>query len=323
MDKYKAQHLARWLSITNQQLDIMMSIYRLQAEGIETSPRNIEKRYINDYGESLQKSNLFGQIRSLVHKGLVIKERKGVYSVNLDAMDHLLNMKREELERELHEFNQIANEAREYFKKVSLSTIKHSVNFLNHAEFYKAIAASTKNASTIYSTAHFPTIAYPYTIARGLSRDDYVKVVWERCFEKRELEVKYLTSLDVDFPFNHAFRVYADPKNAYQEAGLIIDQLMNQVLSHPGLDIRYMEYPHCMDIFIPEKNEPKEFFLYTRDEHRNIIGGFHIRSAETAISVKEIFLRDFEYAEPLRGPKTNDIIRDMKEHLERKYGVIG
>ncbi|MCK4491795.1 MAG: hypothetical protein KAU03_04170, partial [Candidatus Altiarchaeales archaeon] len=72
MEKYRAQQLAKWLDITDQQLDILMSIYRLQVDGVETSPKHIAGQYIVDYGGGLQKSNLFAQIRNLIAEGLVI-----------------------------------------------------------------------------------------------------------------------------------------------------------------------------------------------------------------------------------------------------------
>lgn len=323
MEKYRAQQLAKWLDITDQQLDILMSIYRLQVDGVETSPKHIAGQYIADYGGGLQKSNLFAQIRNLIAEGLVIKEKKGVYCVNLDTMDHILGTRRSELEGELHEFDQISSEAREYFKKTVLSTIKHSADFLTYSDLYKAITMSIKNATTLYLTCDFPTIAYPYSTAKGIGRDNYTKAIWDRCFDKNELEVKYLTNLDVDLPFNHALRTCGDRQTACSEMKLIIEQLANQSRIYSMLDIRYTRDLHCLDVVISEKNEPREFFLYTKDEHKNIIGGFHIRSAETSISAKNMFLHEFEYAEPLRGLKGGEILEGVRERLEKKYMVTG
>ena len=321
MEDRELMKIAKWLEITDQQFEILLSIYKLEARGEETTPRNIEREYLNTYGRVPQRSNLFGQIRQLLSKNLVTKERQGLYSVDFDVMYTMLRDRRDRFIEELNEFNRVSERVRDYFKRAALQTTKHRVEYLNHSELYDALAESIRDVDRFYATANFPTIFYTYPLAAGIGRSSYTDMVWKRCFKKGELNVLYLTTLNIDFLFNHAFRVYGDPKRAYKECVIIIDQLWNQIETHDNLDIRYLKEPHGMDVFIPESYEPREFFIFTRDEHRNIIGGIRIRSPETAISAKQMFMHDFEYAEKLRGKKGEEIIENIKKELEEKYSV--
>ncbi len=313
--------MAVWLDITEQQFGILLSIYKIEAIRERTTPKNIEKEYMKAYGKAPQRSNLFRQIRQLISKNMITKGGQGIYSVNFDAIYSILQSRKEGFIEELNEFNRVSEQLKQYFKKAVLQTTKPKVSYLNYDEFYNTLAKSLRTADKFYKISNFPTIAYTYPLTTGIGISNYTDLVWERCFKRGELHACYLTTLNIDFPFNHAFRTYGDPKKAYRECKIIIDQLWNQIETHNNLDIRYLKEPQGMDVFIPERYEPREFFLYTRDEHRNIIGGIEIRSPETAISAKHMFMRDFEYAKQIRGHEGEKIIENLKKKLEEKYSL--
>lgn len=321
METPEIRKIAKWLELTDQQFSILLSIYRLEARREETTPKNIEQEYLKSYGKAPQRSNLFGQIRQLLSKNMIMKEGQGLYSVNFSVIYSVLQDRRDAFIEELNEFNRISEQIREYFRKAAIQTTKPKVGYLNYEEFYNALAKAIKTKDCFYTTTKFPSIAYTYSLSAGIGTSNYTNTVWERCFERGELKACYLTTLDIDFPFNHAFRVYGDPKRAYKECVIIIDQLWNQIQTHQNLDVRYLKEPHGMDVFIPERHEPKEFFIFTRDEHRNIIGGIEVRSPETAISAKQMFMRDFEYADRLVGQKGEEIVENLKGELEEKYSI--
>lgn len=321
MATQEIRKVGKWLDLTDQQFDILLSIYKLEARHEETTPKNIEQEYLKAYGRAPQRSNLFGQIRQLLSKNMITKERQGRYSVNFSVIYSLLQDRKEAFIEELNEFNRISEEIKDYFRKAAIQTTKPKVEYLNYSEFYNALSSSIKTKDCFYMTTKFPSIAYTYSLSSGIGTSGYTNTIWERCFEKGELRACYLTNLDIDFPFNHAFRVYGDPKRAYKECVIIIDQLWNQIQTHSNLEVRCLKEPHGMDVFIPERHEPKEFFIFTRDEHRNIIGGIKIGSPETAISAKQMFMRDFEYADRLSGSKGEEMIENLKRELEEKYSI--
>jgi len=84
----------------------------------------------------------------------------------------------------------------------------------------------------------------------------YVQALWERCFEENKLNVNCLTLLDIDLPFNHAFRLFGDPKKAFDECKLMIEQLKNLIDKYDNLDVRYIKDPHGMDVIISEDYQP-------------------------------------------------------------------
>lgn len=321
METKELMKVGRWLKVTDQQFGILLSVYRLERHKEETTPKNIEKEYLSAYGKAPQRSNLFGQMRQLLGKNLITKERKGVYSVNFDTLSAMLKEQRDEFVEELNEFNRVSGKVENYFKKASLQTTRPRVDYLDYDELFSAMSKSVKDADRVYMTTNFPSVAYTYSLAAGIGRGNYLKNVWDRCFKKADMDVCYLTTLNIDFPFNHAFRVYGDPKTAYKECIIILEQIWNQIETHRKLDIRYMKEPHGMDVFIPERYDPKEFFIFTRDEHKNITGGIGIKSPETALNAKSMFMRDFEYAEKLRGPKGGEILNNLKKELEEKYAI--
>ena len=54
-----------WLDLTNQEFDILQCIYRLQLDGLEVSPKNIQGKYKRRMGKKIEKANLFKIIRQV------------------------------------------------------------------------------------------------------------------------------------------------------------------------------------------------------------------------------------------------------------------
>ncbi|MBU4406290.1 MAG: hypothetical protein KKB24_01760 [Candidatus Altiarchaeota archaeon] len=309
------------LGLTSQQFGILLGIYKLESEGKTASPREINKEYSRTHGKGIQRSNFFSQMKVLQDRGLIKRGRRASYTVEFENIRNILSGKRENLQRELEEFDKISARTEEYFRKIAFESTRPVVHYMEHDELYRRIVKALKGCERVYASIDFPTIAYTYALADGINRKSYLEMIWDRCFKKERLEVNYLTPLDIDLPFNHAFRVYGDPKMAYKECSIVIEQLENQVDSHDKLDVRYLKKPHGMDVLIPEDKEPLEFFLFTRDEHKDIVGGIHMRSPETALSAKNSFMRDFEYAEQVKGEKGKAIIKNLRKEFEQKYGV--
>jgi len=317
----ETKKISEILGMTSQQFGVLLTVYKMGSEGALTNPKSINEEYSRIYSTGIQRSNFFRQLKKLQDRGFIERKRRAYYSVNFENIRKILAGERDKLQRELEEFDKVSARTEEYFRKIAFESTRPVVHYLQHDELYKRISKALKNSIRVYASIDFPTIAYTYALADGIGRKNYLGMVWDQCFKKERLAVSYLTTLDIDIPFNHAFRVYGDPKLAYKECNIVIEQLENQVESHDNLDIRYLKEPHGMDVLIPEEKEPVEFFLFTRDEHKDIIGGIHIRSPETALSAKNSFMRDFEYAERVRGEKGKAIIQNLRKEFEVKYGV--
>lgn len=307
------------LNITEQQLEILLSLYRVEASGRRTSPKEIRRDYQAVYGRWIQGPNFFVYLKKLQDIGYVKRTGAGVYGIDFSAIRKALENKKETKLAELRELEEMTEETTEYFRKFAYASYKPVVEYLSYEKIFNSITKTIKSSNKIYMSANFPTIAYTFPVANGIGRGDFVKALWDRCFTKEKLQVFCLTTLDLDYPLKHSLSVYGDIEKAYSESKIIIDQLINQVNTYENLNIRYIADLHGTDLLIPEKKEPEEMYLFTRDEHKNIQGGIHIQSPETTAASKYSFLRDYEYAQNLREGKGKKILEDLKRKLKEKY----
>ncbi|MFH1403989.1 MAG: hypothetical protein ABIH11_06960 [Candidatus Altiarchaeota archaeon] len=321
----EARELHKWLDLTQQQLDIVKIIYKIRQTPGKSTPNDIGKEYKRIHGKPILKPNLFTILKLLQKRGIVEKVGQADYSVDIDGLRDTLGKKRRYLEKQQTEFDKACQDTDEYFRKLTWQMDRPIVEYLDHDELYGKMAELLQDSEVFYSVANFPMISYTQKLNHGLAREPYTEALWNRCVKKEDLEVKYLTDLNVDYLFNHAFRVYGDPKLAYRECNTVINQLENQVESNKKLDVRYMEDPHGLDtgIFKRIGREPDEFMLFVRDEHEDITGGLHVKSLDTARNALKMFNRGFEYADRLSGEAGKSIINRVREGLEQKYGILG
>ncbi len=320
----ETEKMADFIGVTDQQMKILLSLYKLQSRGEKTNPKSILREYEKMYGKSIYTSNFFTQTKQLQDLGVIEKTKKAIYLINFDNMKKSIAERKERFLKDLDEFDRLSEHVTDYFRSAALPPVKPTVEYLDYDQLYGNISRKLKVVDRFYNVTDFPLVAYTYTLAEGIGRGAYAEVIWDRCFKKKKLDVSCLTTLDMDFSFNLAFRVYADPKLAYKECKIVLEQLGNQVEKYENLHVKYLKEPQGMDVLIPErkKDEPYEFYLFTRDEHKNIQGGIHINSPETAASAKQMFLRDFKYAEEIKGKKGREILSNARKQLDEKYGVV-
>ena len=216
----------------------------------KTFKKNIEKQYLTDYDTVPQKSNLFTQLRYLISRGFVQKEGYKSYSVNFETIYSVLDKARAEKVTELEQFNKISLDIEDYFRKAALQTMKPQVTYYNYAALYEHVTKSLKHADCFSTTLDFPDMCYSYGLSYGLKISQYVQIIWERCFKKKTLEVLCLTNLNIDYLFNHAFRLYGNPWIACDECQIALDQLLIMIENCDNFDLRYLKNPFGLNVFI-------------------------------------------------------------------------
>jgi hypothetical protein len=313
MEKLESKKVAEALNITEQQLEILACLYKLESMGRRVNPKSIMNEYRDIHGKPIQSSNFFSQTKQLQDKNLIRKVGAARYALNLEQIKRILAEKREQRLAELREFEKLTDDAGEYFKSMIRTAERPLVEYFEYEELFASLTKKVKTAKKIYLVNNFPTIAYTYKVANGIGRGEFLKALWDRAFEKEKLKLYCLTTLQVDYPFNHAFRVLGDPEKAYSECKIMVDQLQSQIESHENLKIRFHEDTPSLDVMIIDDGE---FYLFTRDEHRNIQGGIHIQSPGTTASTKAGFMKEFEYA--LEVDK--DVVKKLMKNLDEKYG---
>jgi hypothetical protein len=320
----ESKNMHKWLELTQQQLEVLKVIYKLQQTPGKTTPKEISREYKRIHGKQILKPNLFTILKLLQKRGLLSKAGQADYKVDMEGIKKNLEDKRQTLEKQQTDFENACRHTEEYFQKLTWQLDRPIVEYLDHDELYQKMAEILQESETYYAVANFPMIAYTQKLNHGLAREPYTDALWNRCLKKEQLQVNYITDLNIDYLFNHAFRVYGDPKLAYRECHTVVNQLENQIQSSAKLDIRYLEDPHGLDtgIFQRKGREPDEFMLFVRDEHEDITGGVHVKSLDTARSALKMFNRGYEYAEKLAGKAGENSIGKTREVLKQKYGIL-
>ncbi|MFH1788460.1 MAG: hypothetical protein ABH834_03675 [Candidatus Altiarchaeota archaeon] len=318
------QRIGEWLSLTEQQFDILTAIHKLRLGKETPSPKNIVLEYKKLSGKLIQKPNLFTIIKLLSDKNLVTKTGQGEYDVNLTGIQELLAKKKEDKQKELNQLSRIVDETENYFRKQLKPIEQPTVHYLAQHEVFGKLGERLANSTAYHIVENFPSIAYTYPVYSGLGRSQYQETLLEKTIKGKKLRLCVLTDLDVDYVFNHAFMTLGDPVKAYNECQLMLKQFRNMLELSGNIDVRFHEDPHGLDVAIPEGrlDEPVEFVIFTRDEHKNIMGGVHVKAGEPAKSAKHMFNRLFQYAEKLEGSVADKRVKEAQERLTLKYGVL-
>ena len=308
------------LGITEQQLDILKTIYKINTKNKKATPQEIENTFYKDYNGKIQKSNLFRQLKILLDKKLINRDSEADYTINLKGIKTNLELRRKQFQQTLDNYSKLSNEIEEYFRRVSLDNTKPYVKYLEYTPFFEQVSNSIKDSKAYYSTGKFPNIFYPRPLLKGISRGSFGDKLFDKCFDEN-IEVRYLTNLDLDNPYNHALQVYGDAEKAYLETEYILNRLSEFVHRYDNLKIHYLKEPYGLDILIPEKSDQTESYMFIRDDRMNILGGIYIKSKETTRRAKETFLKICESATRIKGKSGEKIIRQLKKDLIKYEGA--
>lgn len=309
----KSEQLAKWLNVTEQQNQVLQSIYSLESTGVEATPKNILASYSRAYGKEIQSNNLFTIIKILADEGLIVKKGKARYSVNLDSIRERLVESSRTQEKELEKVNRLIKNLSEYYKSAARD-VKPQMTFYSSDELFNKIAEVVKNATVCYVTGRFPKIILSRPVAHRLWLDRYVDVLQDRCLVKKELQVVYLTQLDTEHIYNQFLYIYGDPKIAVREMETTLDNLLDNAMSNENFKVYYLPNPMGVYMSVIEKQgEPTDVFLFLQSKEN--VNGIHLKSREMAIQAKKSFLMALERATPLKGSKGGKIINAVKKIL--------
>jgi hypothetical protein len=315
----KQEQLAKWLGITEQQNQILQTIYRLESAGTETSPTNILTEYSRTYGKRIQSNNLFTIIRKLAEEGLIKKKEKARYAINTEGMRDRLTQKSMEQKKELLKVDEVIKNLDQYYKAAA-ADIKPEMTFYGTRELFNKTAEALRNATVYYATTRMPNIAFTRPIAHKLGVDRYIDVQHEKCFVKKDLKIVYITQLMTGHLYKNALEIYGKPELAVREVEMMLDHLWNNILSNENIEAYYL--PNLLGLYmtvIEKHGDPTEAVLFLQSE--NHVNGIYLKSREIAYQARKSFLNGLENATPLTGATGRKLIRDVKkrvrEHAEK------
>jgi hypothetical protein len=311
----------RWLNLTQQEYDIVKAIYRLRNRGIQPTPKNIQKEYLNAHGKHIIKPNLFNLLRQLQAKKAVSKPAQAEYAVNEEGIKEVLEEARKHLAQDIEDVEKTRDQVDQYFKETTYRKEQPDIHFLQGVQLSQTMAEYLQTAKTVHIVADFPQTAYNQEMTLKLQMEPYAQALWQALKNKKP-QINMLTSLNTDTLFNHAYATYGNPKIAYREAQTALKRLQTQTQTSKNLDIRHTDAPHGLDIAVYQQNEPTEFIIFTRDEHNQIQAGLKIRSHKTAANALQTFQQTYDHATPLNTPQGQATIQKTRQQLKQKYGIL-
>ncbi|VVB53467.1 Uncharacterised protein [uncultured archaeon] len=317
-------HVRRWLGLTDQQFMVLKSIYRLQKEGGKVSAQRIERDLEKSHQIVMQKSRLFALLRALRDQKIIDHAGRGDFTVNFKGMQAVLKEGEQQRKDELDAVSMVASDVEDYFYRNINAPDHPIVDYLPYDNLYKALANAAQKSAVFLVADNFPQIAYTPALSEGLKRTAYTHTLWRRCIKEKSLRVLYLTDVDGDYLFNQCLHILGDPLRAYREATLVIENLQNMIDSDAPLDVRMVAERRGLDVAIPEPPDgnPVEFYMLTRDENDDVMGGIHLRSRNGALHSKKTFKQTFDPADRMKGAKARQVLKTCHKALEMKYGVL-
>lgn len=314
--------MPKWLGITGQQYSIIEAIIRLQKRGETPSPRAIvEDDAVFRKAPRMQKSNFFAQLTSLKGRGFVKKVGEASYAVDFDSIKRSLEAKEGQAEKEVDELKKVKSEAEKYLKQVSMGEKKPAVAFYDYNETYVKAADLIRTKKSCSLTGVFPRLLYAHSpcLMNTPEIRRYAQTLWERCLQKGELNVRYITTFDVDYLFYRLMSAYKSPRPAYEEAKIILDSIETTLEGNSHLELFYTESPFGIEMIIPYTEDPSNCFLMIRDEKKRGLGSVYIYSRELATKFKGLLDDECDRAIDMRGAEGKGIIKKLKHQLDKVY----
>ena len=314
--------LSDWLGLTEQQTDILKTVYNLEHNQKPTSPKNITAEYERTHRKRILRPNLFNILKLLKEKNLIAKKTQGAYTTNFPGIQENIKTAGAKLEEKMREYQEVSKNAEQYFTRYATRIDRPEVAYYDQPQLYDKMTESLEHADKISITTSFPMIAYTKETTTALGTDKYAEKLWTRSNKEKKLQINYLTNLDIDHLFNHAFRTHGDPKLAYRECQTTLNRLETQTQTNPKLDIRHLQDPHSLDAAIIENKTPTELYLFIKDEHNDTTGAIHIKHKQTATNTQKQYQRNYEYAEKLNTTQGRKKIQTLHQTLKQKYGTL-
>ena len=309
------------LGITEQQLNLLKIVYKLTSKNKVATPREIELSYAKDHAGEIQTSNLFRQLKNLLDKQFLTREGEANYKLNFEGIKKTLDTRKQEYHTKLQQYEQLTNQLEEYFRQVTTTAEKPVVEYFENRYFSERMLKALEKATAYYSTTSFPNITYGFGIADTIGRRSYVEVLNKRALLDKNLDLYYLTDLNVEYLYNHINKKIPDHQKCHRHCVTIIDQLEGIIADYDNINISYQQTPLYLDVHIPEsRDEPLEYFSHVRGSRSELLGVLYIKSHEIARQNKELFMSLFGEGVKLTRDNSKNVFEKVREELGVRYG---
>jgi len=306
--------LKDWLHLTNQQYLVLRSIVELQGTP-NCKPKEIEEKFKEMSNKHIQKTNLFGLLKLLMDRDYLVKDEKMNYRVNVEAIKGKLQVERNKLKSEDEELAGYLENPNRLLSGLDSGYNEDIITkLITKKEFYSKISSKLNIYMDYCNISRFPSLFFTETISKRLGRDKYIDVMGKKCFTEKNLNMSYLTNLNVERIYNHTKKIFANKKDAIKEVLLVIDRFELLVKNNKNLHVYYSENKPDWEYIIPYSGFPKEFFLILRSKNiEDSPGILHIISRDAAQKAFDIFAKRINRAEEITKTSVGKHIKRLKK----------
>jgi len=290
MDDQNIEHLRDWLDLTNQQFDILKSVYTLERKKGDTSPLNIQKEYFKRSGKRIERSNLFTIIKLLVGRDTIQKTERGRYSLNIEGIKKSVDVKDRQFKEQYNQLQKARQNLDSYLNDILEQPPKPVIRFLSNHELFNTLAERLKYASELCLSVRSPSLACSPTFYKALERGEYHRIITQRALIERDLKVKWLLDFNVNRQFDRVLKLFNSSEFAYMEVNNQIEGIEKIVNEYDNVEFYSLSYPYTQKFFLPITNRVNECFMYlTGFSSLSSQGAIHILSEDIASEVLKIF----------------------------------
>ncbi|MBU0762589.1 MAG: hypothetical protein KKD39_06145 [Candidatus Altiarchaeota archaeon] len=315
---FDLDEIAAWLGLTQQQNQILSSIAACEAGKMESNPKNILLEYEKQFGKSLQPNNLFTILKGLVDAKLVDRKSKANYVVDVAGIRARLLRSKDLRMRESEELDSFIGSLSKYYGS-SVLEVSPQVTYLDSTQLFKKISWELQDASKFYVASRCPSISYPLVLSNKLWMTEYIDTLNYRCFNKKELEITYLTRLSTSHLVSHLSEIYRDRDTLLSMVDSILDNLWSCINTFENMKVFYLPNPVGLYLSVVEKNKnPTDMFLFLQSTGN--LSGLHIKSAKISSEAKKTFEQGLDMATQLTGSLGKKIIEEAKKEA-RTYAI--
>lgn len=313
------ERYAKWLGITYQQCRILETVLAVRKRSEVASPKRIMRTESELHGTPpIQRSNFFRQMKALQDKGYVKRLSNASYDLDFESIRRALKDSMGEALDEAGELDKALYGVEDYFSAHMTGLEETEAAFLSYEQQQERFADMLAGSGACYITGLFPKMLYGHSrvFVKLQSGRRYANTLWERCVEKKDLEVTYLTRLDVDYLVKRLLDACGDPVIACDEADSIMKTLERLLATNENLRMFYSSSPYGIDIGIPDVERLREFFLFFRNRRKEGIGAVCLGSPELTLQFKSLFQRECRESVDLRSVKGERALGRAKTKLK-------
>lgn len=307
--------LKKWMDLTEQQFDIFSTILQLELKKELADTKSINERYKIRFQHDIQRSNLYTILKILKDKMLIYHSKNKGYTIDYNGVGTRLEELKNRREEENREIDKLYNNTRDYIRSNGIEPQDTLVKYHDNKGISEILTKSLASATSYYTTDRFPNVALSQAWIVEDWKQRYVNLIYYRSVIKKELEVYYLSDLNIERYYRFMSEFYNNNEFAFKECLSMLNKLENLLENNENIHVAVSDGIFVIDVHLPEHEEPTEYVSHMHDLQSRTLGGIYIKSFEAAGYIKQYFLKKFDASIKMEGRNRKRIINQSKCRL--------